>query len=128
MPLFQYFGWAGGFLIAALLAAHWCCSARSAQRRVLTFSSIRKSVSGSIWIITGLNAWFSTRRVRRWHVKGQLTPRLTLAEAKRPPRPSANFRRVRRDGCLRQALFSTTLLRWPSCGTGRDANWEGASN
>jgi hypothetical protein len=37
MPLFQYFGWAGGFLIASLLAAHWCCCARSAQRRVLTF-------------------------------------------------------------------------------------------
>ncbi len=27
MPLFQYFGWAGSFLIAALLAANWCCSA-----------------------------------------------------------------------------------------------------
>ena len=27
MPLFQYFGWVGGFLVAALLAANWCCSA-----------------------------------------------------------------------------------------------------
>jgi hypothetical protein len=27
MPLFQYFGWVGGFFIAALLAANWCCSA-----------------------------------------------------------------------------------------------------
>src|SRR5438270_7150077 len=27
MPLFQYFGWMGGFLIAALLAANWRCSA-----------------------------------------------------------------------------------------------------
>ena len=27
MPLFRYFGWVGGFLIAALLAANWCCSA-----------------------------------------------------------------------------------------------------
>ena len=27
MPLFQYFGWVGSFLIAALLAANWCCSA-----------------------------------------------------------------------------------------------------
>jgi hypothetical protein len=27
MPLFQYFGWVGGSLIAALLAANWCCSA-----------------------------------------------------------------------------------------------------
>jgi hypothetical protein len=27
MPLFQYFGWVGGFLFAALLAANWCSSA-----------------------------------------------------------------------------------------------------
>jgi hypothetical protein len=24
MPLFQYFGWVGSFLLAALLAASWC--------------------------------------------------------------------------------------------------------
>jgi hypothetical protein len=24
MPLFQYFGWVGSFLLAALLAANWC--------------------------------------------------------------------------------------------------------
>lgn len=27
MPLFQYFGWVGSFLLAALFAANWCCSA-----------------------------------------------------------------------------------------------------
>lgn len=27
MPLLQYFGWVGGFLLAALLAASWCISA-----------------------------------------------------------------------------------------------------
>jgi hypothetical protein len=27
MPLFQYFGWVGGFLFEALLAANWCVSA-----------------------------------------------------------------------------------------------------
>jgi hypothetical protein len=27
MPLFQYFGWVGGFLFAALFAANWCVSA-----------------------------------------------------------------------------------------------------
>lgn len=27
MPLLQYFGWVGGFLLAALLAANWCMSA-----------------------------------------------------------------------------------------------------
>ena len=24
MPLFQYFGWVGSFLLAALFAANWC--------------------------------------------------------------------------------------------------------
>jgi hypothetical protein len=27
MPMLQYFGWVGGFLLAALLAASWCISA-----------------------------------------------------------------------------------------------------
>jgi hypothetical protein len=27
MPLFQYFGWVGSFLLAALCAANWCLSA-----------------------------------------------------------------------------------------------------
>ena len=27
MPLLQYFGWVGSFLLAALFAASWCCSA-----------------------------------------------------------------------------------------------------
>ena len=27
MPLFQYFGWVGSFLFAALVATNWCCSA-----------------------------------------------------------------------------------------------------
>jgi hypothetical protein len=26
MPLFQYFGWVGGFLLVALFAANWCFS------------------------------------------------------------------------------------------------------
>jgi hypothetical protein len=26
MPLFQYFGWVGSFLLAALFTANWCCS------------------------------------------------------------------------------------------------------
>lgn len=30
MPLFQYFGWVGSFLLAALLAANWCVSAPAA--------------------------------------------------------------------------------------------------
>jgi len=27
MPLLKYFGWVGSFLLAALFAANWCCSA-----------------------------------------------------------------------------------------------------
>jgi hypothetical protein len=27
MPLLQYFGWVGSFLLAALFATNWCCSA-----------------------------------------------------------------------------------------------------
>jgi hypothetical protein len=73
MPLFQYFGRVGGFLIAALLAANWCCSA-----------PISPAPRSDVPLDQKINAWFSTRRVRRWRVKRQLTPRLTLAEAKRP--------------------------------------------
>jgi hypothetical protein len=31
MPLFQYFGWAGSLLLAALFAANWCVSAPAAR-------------------------------------------------------------------------------------------------
>jgi len=31
MPLFQYFGWVGSFLLAALFAANWCCSVSIAR-------------------------------------------------------------------------------------------------
>ena len=36
MPLFQYFGWVGSFLLAALLAANWWFSAPTARASVLT--------------------------------------------------------------------------------------------
>jgi len=31
MPLFQYFGWVGSFLVAALFAANWCISGPNAR-------------------------------------------------------------------------------------------------
>ena len=31
MPLLQYFGWVGSFLLAVLVAANWCVSAPVAQ-------------------------------------------------------------------------------------------------
>ena len=33
MPLFQYFGWVGSFLLAALFAANWCFSVPIARSR-----------------------------------------------------------------------------------------------
>ena len=86
MLLFQYLAGRGACLSQRFLPRTGAAPHRLAQRRILMFRSIRKSTSGSIRIINGLNAWCLTRRVRRWHVKGQLTPRLTLAEAKRPTR------------------------------------------
>lgn len=32
MPVFQYFGWVGSFLLAALLAANWCLPKPDAPR------------------------------------------------------------------------------------------------
>ena len=80
MPLFQYFGWVGSLLLAALLAANWCVSAPIALRRILTFRSIRRSTSESIRIINGLNAWCLTPR---FDVGAKTaTPRRALAEAR----------------------------------------------
>ena len=31
MPLLQYFGWVGSFLLAALFATNWCCSSPIAR-------------------------------------------------------------------------------------------------
>ena len=33
MPLLKYFGWVGGFLVAALFAANWCSSVPIARSR-----------------------------------------------------------------------------------------------
>ena len=119
MPLFQYFGWAGGFLIAALLAANWCCSARSAQRRVLMFRSIRKSTSGSIRIINGLNAWcFDTTRSTLAR-EGTADPEIDVGRSETPAQAERQLSTRSPRWLFRQALFSTTLLRWPSCGPGR---------
>ena len=53
----------------------------------------------------------TTRSTLAQEAKAESRP--TLAEAKRPPRLTPTFRRVRRDGAPRQALFSTALPRRP---------------
>jgi hypothetical protein len=35
VPVFQYFGWVGSFLLAALFASNWCCSAPIARASLL---------------------------------------------------------------------------------------------
>ena len=100
MLLFQYLAGRGACLSQRSLPRTGAAPHRLAQRRILMFRSIRKSTSGSIRIINGLNAWCSTRRVRCWRVKRKPTPRRPLAEAKRPSRLSANL--------------STRSPRWPS--------------
>jgi len=98
MPLLQYFGWVGSFLVAVLFAANWCCSPAIAPM----FPSIRRSTSGSIRTINGLNAWYSTRRGRRWHKVA--THRRTSADARRP--------------LWRNTNRSTHSRRWRLCPSG----------
>src|ERR1700746_2864600 len=123
MPLFQYFGWVGSFLLAALFAVNWCCSMPVAPR-----SDIPRDQKINIRIHTD-HKWpervvFDTtldvdgrceirRRDRHWR--------------KRAPRAGGppTLRRVRRDGgypC--QAVLSTALLRRPGYGAEHLADWE----
>ena len=121
MPLFQYFGWAGGFLIAALLAAHWCCCARSAQRRVLTFDqkiNIRIHMDHN-W---PERVVFDTTRSTLAR-EGTADPEIDVGRSETPVQA---VRRVRRDSYSVRPCFR------PPCSAGqvadRDANCEGASN
>ncbi len=119
MPLFQYFGWAGSFLIAALLAANWCCSAPISPA---PHSDVPLDQKINIRIHTD-HKWpervvFDTTRSTLAR-EATADPETDVGRSETPVQAERNFRRVRRDSCLRQALFSTTLLRWPSCGPGR---------
>jgi hypothetical protein len=119
MPLFQYFGWVGSFLLAALFAANWCCSAPISRAPRSDFPRDQKI---NIRIHTD-HKWpervvFDTA----FDVDGR-------SESQRGDRPwrkrnsrsggTPILRRVRRDGGYpRQAVFSTAMLRRPDCGTG----------
>jgi hypothetical protein len=90
MPLFQYFGLVGSLLLAVLFAADWCYSAPISPAPHSDVPLDQK-IKIPIRIINGLTAWCSTRRVRRWSMKRQATPRLTLVETKRQPGLSGNL-------------------------------------
>jgi|1186.fasta_scaffold223941_1 hypothetical protein len=49
MPLFQYFGWVGSFLVVMLLAANWCFSAPIGRA---LYSDVPLDQKISIWIHT----------------------------------------------------------------------------
>jgi hypothetical protein len=86
MPLFQYFGWVGSFLLAALLAANWWFPAPIGPTPT---SDVPLNRSINIRIHTDLNAWCLTPRVRRWRLKRKSTLRLTLGQARLSLRQSA---------------------------------------
>jgi hypothetical protein len=90
MPLFQYFGWVGSCLLAALFAANWCFSPPIAPVPASDVPLNQRINIRSIRSISGLNAWCSRARVRCWCPKRKPTPRLRLAEGKCPPRRNAS--------------------------------------
>jgi hypothetical protein len=81
MPVFQYFGLVGSFLLATLLAAN--CASLHRLIHSLTFRSIRRSTFGSIRSINSPNPWCWTPLVRRWRTIRKPTARPTL-EARLP--------------------------------------------
>jgi hypothetical protein len=82
MPLFQYFGWVGSLLLAALYAASWCCPAPAAP-----FPSADVPLNQRI----NIRAWCSTRPVRARSLKRTADdgtknePVETFARAEPPP-------------------------------------------
>lgn len=68
MPLFQYFGWVGSFLLAALFDANWCCCATIAPAQgsdVPVNQKINIRIhTDHIWP----DAWCLKRPVRDWRL------------------------------------------------------------
>ncbi len=126
MRLFQYFGWVGSFLLAALFAANWCCSVPIARA---PRSDVPRDQKTDIRIHTD-HKWpervvfDTTRSTLTNEAKANAETDIGESENSRSGRPRT-FQRVRRDsGYPRQAVFSTVLLRRPYCGTGGVADWE----
>jgi hypothetical protein len=82
MPLLQCFAWVGGFLLAALFAANWCCSPPVAAAPP---SDIPLNQKINIRIKSehnSLNASYLTRTARSWHPKQQSPLRQTFRQAR----------------------------------------------
>jgi hypothetical protein len=117
VPLFQYFGWVGGFLLAALFAASWCICApvtpapRSGlplnQRINIRIHTDHKWSEGVV---------FDTTRSPH---EANAEPETDIGEKQTDPSGTPAFRRARGDrGYRAQAVFSTALLRRSGCGAG----------
>ena len=126
MPLFQYFGWVGSFLLAALFAANWCCSAPTAraprsdvplnQRINIRIHTDHKWPERVVFDTTAFD--IDAKKPKR---------RPTSGRARLSPRRNANLStRSPRWRLPRQAVFSTALLRRPGCGAGGLADRKGA--
>jgi hypothetical protein len=119
MPLFQYFGWVGSFLLAALFAAYCCCSVPIARA---PRSDVPRDQNINIRIHTD-HKWpervvfDTTRSTLTDEAKANAETDIGGSESRSGAPPT--LRRVRQDGgYLRQAVFSTALLRRPDCGAG----------
>ena len=91
MPLFQYFGWVGSFLLAALLAANWWFPAPTAPTPA---SDVPLNQRINIRIHTD-HRWpdrvvFDTTR-SALALEAKVGPRLTSGRARLSPRRNANL-------------------------------------
>jgi hypothetical protein len=122
MPLFQYFGWVGSLLLAALLAANWWFPVPTAPTPA---SDVPLNQKINIRIHTD-HRWpdrvvFDTTR-SPLELEAKVGPEAEVGPNQQDccPGGTPTFRRVRSDGgFLRQTVFSTVLFRWSGCGKAR---------
>jgi len=115
MPLFQYFGWVGSVLLAALFAANWCVSETNAR-----------TPGSDVPFEQKINVRIHTDH--KWPERVVFDTSSALAQRADAQtgiggidahdcRGTSTFRRVRR--YTEQAAFSTALLRRPCRRMGR---------
>ena len=114
MPLFQYFGWVGSFLLAALLAANWCFSAPIDPQSDVPLDQkvhIRIHTDHKWPERVVLDTTRTTTLAHNAKADGE-----TDVAGKQDCHSSgtAVLRSVRRDGASRKAVLSTALLH-PRC-------------
>jgi hypothetical protein len=116
MPLFQYFGWVGSFLLVALFAANWCFS-----------SPIAPAPASDVPLNQRINIRIHTEHKWPEPVVFDSTSSMLVPEAKANTETEIGGREMsaqaerqlldalRPDaGYARQAVFSTDLLRRPA--------------